>query len=158
MDSWKTQAIMAMRDGSFGITHNGMPYHVPGNAEFAALHKEVAAFAAANPAQVTPEAAPPAPTPKEIVDTFTWHIQRRLDAFARSEGKSYDNMLSLCSYATSTNPTFAKEGQYGVEARDATWAAANAILTAALASGTVPSWEVVEAGLPPQQWPDTSGL
>lgn len=46
--------------------------------------------------------------------------QYRLDSFANT--RDYDNILSLCTYATSTNEKFRKEGQYGVEARDATWA------------------------------------
>ena len=51
---------------------------------------------------------------------FTDKIQQRLDDFARSKGKSYDNMISLCTYATSKKPIFSIKGQYGVEARDAT--------------------------------------
>jgi len=89
---------------------------------------------------------------------FSEKIQARLDAFAKSEGKFYDNMLSLCTYATSTNPVFAREGQYGVEARDATWDAANAILGAVLTGERpIPAWEELEAELPVLQWPEHQG-
>ena len=154
---WHSSPILVRADGSFIITQEGLPCHVPDNAEFAALHKEVAAFAAANPAFVTSEVVPE-PTQKEIIDRFKRLIQLRLDTFAYSDGTKYDNILSACSYATSTNPVFGVEGQYCVEARDETWRVANAILNTALTSGTVPGWEAVEAQLPPLQWPDTSGL
>lgn len=100
-----------------------------------------------------------APTPElaaqVLQEMLTDRIQCRLDAFARSEGKSYDNMLSACTYATSTNPAFAKEGQYCVQARDATWEAANAVMNTVLAGQRpVPTWEELEADLPPLAWPE----
>lgn len=52
--------------------------------------------------------------------------QTHMDEFAQT--KRYDNMLSACTYATSSNVTFAAEGQYCVTQRDATWAALYAIL------------------------------
>lgn len=92
---------------------------------------------------------------EQIIQDFTAKVQQRLDAFARSEGKFYDNMLSLCTYATSTNPVFAREGQYGVEARDATWAAAYGVMNAVLAGKRpVPAWEELEAELPALAWPE----
>lgn len=53
---------------------------------------------------------------KSIVD----QTQARLDDFAKTRG--YDGILSLATYATSTVPKFQTEGQYGVTARDTTWA------------------------------------
>ena len=100
---------------------------------------------------------PPEPTPEQIIQDFTVRVQLRLDDFARSDGKFYDNMLSLCTYATSTNPVFAREGQYGVEARDATWAAAYGIMNAVLAGERpIPAWEELEAELPALAWPEGS--
>ena len=46
--------------------------------------------------------------------------QQRLDAFAKT--RNYDGILSACTYATSAVPKFQAEGQYCVDARDATWA------------------------------------
>lgn len=94
---------------------------------------------------------PPVPDPAAIMAEYTARIQGRLDAFART--RNYDGIMSVATYATSTNPKFAAEGQYAVEARDATWAAAYAIMDEALASGNIPSWEVVEAALPVLEWP-----
>ena len=59
--------------------------------------------------------APPAPTIKEYQDA----VQAMLDGKARE--KNYDGILSLCSYVTSTDPTFAAEAAAGVAGRDAAW-------------------------------------
>jgi len=45
--------------------------------------------------------------------------QARLDDFAKT--RNYDGILSACTYASSGVPKFAAEGQYAVNARDATW-------------------------------------
>lgn len=54
-----------------------------------------------------------------IKNDIIFQTQQRLDNFAQTRG--YDSILSLCSYANSTNPKFAKEGSYGIEIRDLTW-------------------------------------
>jgi hypothetical protein len=89
---------------------------------------------------------------KQTAD-FVAKVQSRLDAFART--RSYDGILSACTYATSMNPKFAAEGQYCVQARDATWAKCYEILSA-VQSGQrpVPTWEELEAELPMLQWPN----
>lgn len=79
--------------------------------------------------------------------------QLRLDSFAQTRG--YDGILSACSYATSTVPKFKAEGQYCVEARDATWAKLTDML-AEIEAGTrpVPSgFADIEPELPALQWP-----
>ena len=58
---------------------------------------------------------------------FTSLAQGYLDNFAKLAG--YDSILSACTYATSTVPKFAKEGQYCVTARDTTWSKAYEVLT-----------------------------
>ena len=79
--------------------------------------------------------------------------QQRLDDFART--RNYDGILSACTYATSAVPKFAAEGQYAVQARDATWAALYAFM-ADVQVGTQPvptGFEDVEPLLPPLAWP-----
>ena len=99
---------------------------------------------------------PPEPTMEEVMKSaqtqFTNAIQARLDAFART--RNYDGILSATTYATSTNTQFKGEGQYAVEARDATWAAGYAILGDVLAGKRpMPTLEEVLAELPELQWP-----
>lgn len=97
---------------------------------------------------VVPE-APPQLTPEEI---FRANVQARLDAFAATRG--YDGILSACSYATSTNERFRREGQRAVELRDATWATGYQLL-AEIQAGTrqMPSsFSEVEPLLPALTW------
>jgi hypothetical protein len=80
--------------------------------------------------------------------------QARLDAFART--RNYDSMLSACTYATSTVTKFQIEGQYCVEARDATWAALYVMLDDIL-SGARPmpsGFADIESELPVLAWPN----
>jgi hypothetical protein len=80
--------------------------------------------------------------------------QQRLDSFAQT--KFYDNILSLCSYATSKNPKFQIEGQYGLDARDSTWTKLDEIL-AEVIEGTRPmpsSYSDIESELPTLTWPN----
>lgn len=111
----------------------------------------------------SPPPGPPEPTMEEIIAAtiaeYERKVQERMDAFART--KTYENMLSACTYATSTVPVFRVEGQYCVEMRDATWIAAQAFLNEALAAVMagqrgIPTWEEVEASLPVLAWPEGS--
>lgn len=96
--------------------------------------------------------APPPPTVAEIIATYTAAIQQRLDDFART--RNYDGILSACTYATSLIPKFKAEGQYAVQARDNTWAAAYELL-AEVEAGTrpMPTLDEVIAALPELVWP-----
>ena len=81
--------------------------------------------------------------------------QLRLDQFART--RQYDGILSAASYATSTVPKFAAEGQYAVEIRDATWNALYAMWDE-VKQGLRPvpkSFADIEPELPPMAWPET---
>lgn len=83
---------------------------------------------------------------------ITAAVQQRLDDFART--RNYDDVLSLCTYATSTNPTFAKEGRYGVNMRDATWTKLYEML-AEVETGIRPAptgYADIEAELPVLDW------
>jgi hypothetical protein len=96
---------------------------------------------------------PPTKSPQEIIDEFAEKIQARLDAFART--RNYDGILSACTYAASTNPKFAADGQYCLQARDATWSKCYEILDK-VQSGQrpIPTWEELEAELPTLEWPN----
>ena len=98
-------------------------------------------------------AAQNAPTPEQIQAAFVSAIQARLDSFARQRG--YDDILSACTYATSTITKFKNEGQTCVNLRDATWEAAYNIL-GAVQTGAIPmpsSIADIEADLPTLAWP-----
>lgn len=79
--------------------------------------------------------------------------QQRLDDFAKT--RNYDGILSACTYATSPTAQFSTEGQYAVEARDATWAKLYQIL-AEVQAGTRPmpsGYADIESELPVLAWP-----
>jgi hypothetical protein len=95
----------------------------------------------------------PPPTAEQIVAQYTAAVQKHLDDFARTRG--YDGILSAATYATSTVPKFKAEGQYAVEARDATWAKLYQIL-AEVEAGTRPApsgYADIEPELPVLEWP-----
>lgn len=80
--------------------------------------------------------------------------QQYLDNFAQT--KTYDNILSACTYATSSVPKFRTEGQYCVDARDQVWSALNTLLEEVMA-GTKPipkSFDEVVSLLPVLSWPE----
>lgn len=58
--------------------------------------------------------------PEQIKQEITDATSQRLNTFAQT--RNYDSILSACTYATSQILQFAKEGQYCVNMRDATWA------------------------------------
>lgn len=93
-------------------------------------------------------------TVEEKIAGFEQAIQNRLDDFARSGGRFYDNMISACTYATSTDPVYRVEGQYCVQARDETWATAYQVMNDVIAGRRPePTWEELEAELPVLEWP-----
>ena len=91
---------------------------------------------------------------KALYDGIVASTQVRLDTFAQSRG--YDSILSACTYASSSVPKFTAEGQYCVDARDATWAKLLELL-AEVQAGTRPrpsGYADVEPELPPLVWPN----
>lgn len=96
---------------------------------------------------------PPPPTVDDLIAQYTSAVQQRLDDFARTRG--YDGILSAATYATSTVPKFAAEGQYAVTARDATWTKCYEIL-ADFTTGAIPApiLETILSEMPPLEWPD----
>lgn len=100
----------------------------------------------------TPLPADP-PTVGQIIADITTATQARLDSFART--RNYDGILSASTYATSTHPQFASEGQYCVIARDATWSALYVVM-AEVEAGTRPmpdGYQDIEPDLPALVWP-----
>lgn len=100
-----------------------------------------------------PPPTPPAKTPEEVQADVIEKTQKRMDDFAAT--RNYNGILSLCTYATSTNAKFAAEGQYGVELRDATWAKCYEIL-GEVEAGTRPlpsGYEEIAPELPVPSWP-----
>ena len=87
------------------------------------------------------------------LNSLTNSVQQLLDSKAKE--RNYDNILSLCTYATSVNPTFSAEGQAGVEWRDAVWAKCYQVLDE-VNSGTreVPTKEELLSELPTFTWPN----
>ena len=83
----------------------------------------------------------------------TQATQKRLDDFAQT--KTYDSILSACTYATSAIARLQAEGQYCVTARDNTWETLYTIL-AEVESGARPmptGYGEIEPELPVLSWP-----
>ena len=107
--------------------------------------------------QFVPPAPEPIP-PDQLLAQIVQATQTRLDVFAQE--RNYDGILSACSYATSTVPKFQTEGQYCVQARDATWAALYVIL-AQIQAGERPlpqGYADLETELPILAWPDEAPM
>ena len=120
---------------------------VPGfdqNPETVAYREWLAAGGVPKPAD--------APSAEEMIASVQQAVQERLDAFART--RAYDGILSAATYATSAVPKFAAEGQYAVQARDASWAACYQIMADVQAGlRAMPSVEQVLSELPTLEWP-----
>lgn len=98
-------------------------------------------------------ADPPLPTAEQMIAQYTAGVQQHLDTFAQT--RNYDGILSAASYATSTVPKFAAEGQYAVEARDAAWAKCYEVLAAVeTGSRPMPTLDELLAELPVLAWPN----
>lgn len=95
---------------------------------------------------------PPQPTEAEIIAALSEAVQKHLDATARTH--NYDGILSLCSYATSTDPVFSAEGQAGVVWRDECWRTCYQVMGAVKAGArATPTVDELLALLPAMTWP-----
>ncbi len=106
-----------------------------------------------NEPEPIPEVAPAPLTPEEITARLTYEVQRYLDETARSRG--YDGILSACTYATSSVPKFAAEGQACVTWRDSVWATCY-VLMGDVMQGliAIPTAAELIAALPQMVWPE----
>jgi len=100
--------------------------------------------------------ATPTPVPPDtarLVAEIVSATQQRLDDFAHT--RNYDGILSACTYNLSSIPKFATEGQYCIDARDATWAALYQFMAEVqLGNQPMPTgYADVEPLLPPLAWP-----
>jgi hypothetical protein len=78
-------------------------------------------------------------------------IQKYMDDEVNLKG--YDGILSLCSYATSTDPKFSGEGQAGVDWRDEVWKFGYDLLNEVTTTSTaIPTEDELIAMLPPMVW------
>jgi hypothetical protein len=124
-----------------------------------ALKEEAPAYVAANSRweqvwsvrQLTTEEV--AQKQQQVQDQIVVETQARLDTFAQT--RNYDGILSAATYATSPTLKFQAEGQYAVQARDATWAALYSIMSEVQAgTRSMPSgYADIEADLPALVWP-----
>lgn len=123
------------------------PFEVPAGkmAKWTGTDFVLEAIPTAEPAPV-----PPPPTPAQLKAEAEATIQLRLDTFARRRG--YDSLLSACSYLTSSVPKFAAEAKVCLDARDATWIAANELL-ASVDPTNLPTIDQVVAAMPALVWP-----
>jgi hypothetical protein len=89
---------------------------------------------------------------KNFINSVTSTVQARLDEFAKT--RNYDNILSACTYASSSVDKFKNEGFYCVNQRDATWAKLYEIMTS-VQSGTrtMPTMDEILTELPVLAWP-----
>ena len=97
---------------------------------------------------------PPPPTFEELQMQLDRAVRQRLDSFAWTRG--YDGILSACSYALSQDPQFRLEGEYCVDARDATWRSFYAIMADVRnEQRPMPTANELMAELPPLVWPES---
>jgi hypothetical protein len=100
---------------------------------------------------------PPKPSQEELLQKLYRDVvdktQQRLDEFART--REYESILSACTYSTSTVEKFRIEGQYCVEARDATWNKLFQILEEVQTEQrpTPTSYDDIQSDLPILEWP-----
>jgi len=120
------------------------------------LYADVKAWLAAGNELLPFDGYPDTRTAEEVAEqtraSLTDVVQSLLDAKAKERG--YDSIISLCTYATSTNAEFASEGQAGVQWRDEVWATCAQLLNDVTAGlRPIPTKSELLAELPALVWP-----
>ncbi|MQB20556.1 hypothetical protein DXT90_07905 [Agrobacterium tumefaciens] len=85
------------------------------------------------------------------IDDYKAAFDAHLDSVAQS--KSYDNRITIATYASSTNPVWAVEAQAFIEWRDAALASMFSQLEAVQAGGEAPTIAQFVGALPVIVWP-----
>ena len=90
-----------------------------------------------------------------LKQSLTSAVQKHMDNTAKE--RNFDDILSLCTYATSAKPKFKAEGQAGVEWRDDVWLYCYAELEKVLAGerGTPTTQDLIDE-LPVFRWPEVT--
>jgi hypothetical protein len=153
MNDWQEHPILTRADGSYVITYNGYPYHVTAEDD---MYAAVTDWITAHPGQASPEPVQELSVEEQQAQFrkyIGWQVTKRLNQFVVT--RDYDSILTACSYAGSADPSFAAEGQYCIEARDATWEVVRGIFQAVENGQRAfpASWEEIEAELPALAWP-----
>lgn len=91
------------------------------------------------------------PNPEVVKQELKAAVQAHLDATVQT--RNYNGILSCCSYASSTDPSFASEGAAALVWRDEVWRHCYEVL-AAYEAGTrpLPTADVLIAELPVLNW------
>lgn len=91
------------------------------------------------------------PNPADVRNGLESGVQQYMDTTVQTRG--YDNILSCCSYISSSVAQFASEGQAAVAWRDAVWNTCFSILDDAFAGlRPVPTLDELIAELPAIGW------
>lgn len=89
---------------------------------------------------------------EELIQIFTNALQLYLDQSAQE--RRYDNILSLCTYATDPDPKLSAEGQAGVLFRSKVWRYGFSLEEGVLSGEKeMPSIEELISNAPKLEWP-----
>lgn len=99
------------------------------------------------------EYTPPTLSTEQIIQNLTSLVNKKLNDFAKERG--YDNILSACTYTSSSVQKYQVEGQYCIVARDITWQTFYSILSDVNSNlRTLPSEQQLLSELPQLIWPN----
>ena len=79
IDWSKDKLIYTREDGSFVITYNGYPFHVPNEGEYVDLYKEVSEYANNHPEQVMPEEVLEPPVEEKTFSQVKAEVLEKID-------------------------------------------------------------------------------
>ena len=89
---------------------------------------------------------------KALMDSYSAAVQNLLDSTAKEKG--YDSIISMTSYANSSNAKWAGEATAAITWRDACWNESLVQMGTYLATGKLPSKGDFLAAMPTPVWPE----